>query len=128
VLSTSSNWLILRYLSGLLDDQLSNRGSIHHRSVRDGQIDESTGKTEDGDGCSVVLVSWMRGAEWWRTEARKSVVCIPGILFTKAVCFCIAVEIFAALFKKKSKVEFLRKTYFIHMIHISVRRHTWTQT
>jgi elongator complex protein 6 len=51
-LGASANWLIIRFLC----DALSNR------QVEDGG---------DSEGHNVVLVSWMRGYETWKQEARK---------------------------------------------------------
>ena len=60
ILGASANWVILRYLYAALND---GRGADS----------AEFGNQGDGD-VAVVLVSWMRDWEFWRTEAKRAVV------------------------------------------------------
>jgi elongator complex protein 6 len=68
-LSNSVNWLIVRCLCVPLSNE-----AIKARRVAPSQeeLGESTNAVTDDVG--VVLVSWMRDWEFWRTEARRAVV------------------------------------------------------
>lgn len=62
VLGATTNWLVLRYLYACLGP------GTHAQNVPgEGQID-------DRRDTVVILVSWMRDLEFWRTEARRTVV------------------------------------------------------
>ncbi|OCL03510.1 hypothetical protein AOQ84DRAFT_227285, partial [Glonium stellatum] len=70
VLGASTNWLIIRFLCGAFEDA---------RAIRDGGDgigglgDGSSGGSKEEEGeTAVVLVSWMRDWEFWRTEGRKA--------------------------------------------------------
>ena len=59
--NTITNWVLLRYLYAILGDH-SRAGSSRLNGTNHGNV-------------GVVLVSWMRDLAFWRTEARKAVVC-----------------------------------------------------
>ncbi|KAF2757288.1 hypothetical protein EJ05DRAFT_385043 [Pseudovirgaria hyperparasitica] len=61
VLGASTNWLILRYILGAFDTKGKN-----------GDEAESSRLASNGD-VKVVLVSFLRDWDFWRTEARRSV-------------------------------------------------------
>ena len=69
VLGASTNWLVIRFLCGALS-------SAH--ATKDGGdgvgrlSDEFSGAREGEGESAVVLVSWMRDWEFWRTEGRKA--------------------------------------------------------
>jgi elongator complex protein 6 len=65
-LGTSANWLVLRYICGALGDTSAGgrgTGQDEENGAADGVMSEDT---------AVVLVSWMRDYEFWRTEARRA--------------------------------------------------------
>jgi elongator complex protein 6 len=78
-LGTSANWLVLRYICGALDDSSAGRRGTGKDEERDAATVPNA--TASGQGAvdgempediSVVLVSWMRDYEFWRTEARRA--------------------------------------------------------
>ena len=58
VLGATANWLVLRYLHAALSNRSSN----------------SSHEDPDAGDSSVVLVSFLRDFEFWKIEARRSVV------------------------------------------------------
>jgi len=78
VLGASANWVIHRYLFAALDDGKSKRSV---RSTRHPVGDEGFQQQEDSpapEDVTVVLVSWMRDWDFWKTEARRAVVSNTG--------------------------------------------------
>jgi elongator complex protein 6 len=67
-LSNNANWLVVRYLC----DAFSNDASLKNRPA--GDISDGGAATREEVG--VVLVSWMRDFEFWKTEARRSGVSV----------------------------------------------------
>lgn len=63
LLGATTNWLVIRYLYAALSGV----------KIRDGGEDESRRQNEE---VAVILVSWLRDYEFWKTEARKAVVCV----------------------------------------------------
>ncbi|GAM90355.1 hypothetical protein ANO11243_083980 [Dothideomycetidae sp. 11243] len=61
VISASPHWITTRFLSRLLGNNSNNNSSDDDDVL-------------DADRTGVVLVSWMREREFWRTEARRGVV------------------------------------------------------
>ncbi|KAF2643462.1 hypothetical protein P280DRAFT_422348 [Massarina eburnea CBS 473.64] len=61
-LGASANWLITRFLGD----------ALNLKSGADGGS-EGAGRIEDGEGCNVLLVSWMREYEFWKQDCRKGV-------------------------------------------------------
>jgi len=59
--NTTANWVLLRYLYAVLGDH-GRPGSLKSNGTNHGDV-------------GVVLVSYMRDLAFWRTEARKAVVC-----------------------------------------------------
>lgn len=76
-LGTSSNWLIIRYLCGALSGDAASRIRVTGRGR--GDADSTPGHGEEDIDSSeitaVVLVSWTREFEFWRTETRRAAVC-----------------------------------------------------
>lgn len=62
VLGASANWLILQHLGALLGE--SRRDVLTEKPLENANADTS-----------VILVSWLRDWEFWRTECRRSTVC-----------------------------------------------------
>lgn len=61
ILGASANWVILRYL---------------YAALHDGRTSESGNRGDGDDGdVAVVLVSWLRDLEFWKTEAKRALVC-----------------------------------------------------
>lgn len=67
VLGATNNWLLLRYLKACLDGKSTVR-------QQDADGSSPAPEHEEAKDVSVVLVSWMREFDFWRTEARKAVV------------------------------------------------------
>ncbi|PNS15989.1 hypothetical protein CAC42_4390 [Sphaceloma murrayae] len=63
VVNITPHWIVTRFLSQFLGQQATTR-----RSENDEAIDANG---EDEQDVSVVLVSWMRDFEFWKTEARR---------------------------------------------------------
>ncbi|KAI9708779.1 MAG: hypothetical protein M1820_003734 [Bogoriella megaspora] len=82
VLNASSNWLVVKYLSALLADGVKDGRQPFRRPYAVGEeLSYDSGGLgngrEGGDVATseeygVVLVSWMREFDFWRTEGRKS--------------------------------------------------------
>jgi len=65
-LSTSVNWLAIRYLSGAYNNDAVKDWRRAPQELGDTANDAVT------DDVGVVLVSWMRDYEFWKTEARRA--------------------------------------------------------
>jgi hypothetical protein len=77
-LGTSANWIILRYLCGALGDAASSRHRVAQDEKRLGLLAQNKPVVNDGaatddlpEDVVVMLVSWLRDDEFWRTEARR---------------------------------------------------------
>jgi elongator complex protein 6 len=78
-LGTSANWLLLRYLCGVLGEASVDQPTpAQHEKLR-ARTGQSTAASSseaahdsDIEDIAVVLVSWMRDFEFWRTEARRA--------------------------------------------------------
>lgn len=68
ILGATSNWLVLRYLYSALSTSNSSNAAIG--------FDES----HNGAKKKVVLVSFLRGWEFWRAEAKR-LVCLSKLSF-----------------------------------------------
>lgn len=73
VLGASANWVILRYLYSVLYDGKDKRGVRAARFASSDQVEQAQAATASED-TAVVLVSWMRDWEFWRSEARRAMV------------------------------------------------------
>ncbi len=67
VLGASANWLIIRYLSAALNSNGRRSKNNYHAAHH---IQEQ--ETIETDDVAVVLVSWLRDWEFWKTEARRA--------------------------------------------------------
>ncbi|KAF2435114.1 hypothetical protein EJ08DRAFT_693005 [Tothia fuscella] len=70
-LGTSANWLVIRYLCGALS---SDAAAQRSKKSQDGQSrhDPDTNGEAEATDLAVVLVSWVRDFEFWRTETRRA--------------------------------------------------------
>ena len=68
LLGASANWLVIRYLYAALG---SNAQALRNGVDRTLPRDATAGD----EGVAVVLMSWMRDFEFWKTEARRAAVC-----------------------------------------------------
>lgn len=79
VLGASTNWLVLRYIYGILlgdgqaDDVASNR--------RRGEVSGEEARGDAEAGPKVVLVSFLRDLAFWRDGARKLVCLFCALAF-----------------------------------------------
>lgn len=78
VLGATANWLVIRYLYAALGSDYSPRRS--RPAAASGDVDvqlppASADPEGDQSPTVVVLVSWMREYEFWKTEARRAGVC-----------------------------------------------------
>lgn len=71
ILGASTNWLIVRYLYAAIDGAQNQR--VKSLQAPDVENVVQSENVVDGEP-AVVLVSWMRDIEFWRTEVRRSVV------------------------------------------------------
>ncbi len=67
VLGASANWLIIRYICAALSSNDKSQKNKFHAAH---QIEEQG--TVETDDVAVVLVSWLRDWEFWKTEARRA--------------------------------------------------------
>ncbi|KAK8201883.1 hypothetical protein M8818_005407 [Zalaria obscura] len=67
VLDATPTWLVVRYLDSLL----GNGGRLQNTRGGNEDIMDNSNGTEDQEDVAVVLVSWMRDWEFWKTEARR---------------------------------------------------------
>lgn len=85
VLGALNNWVLIRYLHACLRDSNSksnsnsnsnsnNRNGFHNSDVTNVPREQEKEK-QAGDDVAVVLVSWMRDFAFWKTEAKRAVVC-----------------------------------------------------
>lgn len=65
-LSTSVNWLVNRYLSGVYSND-----AVKTRRTAPQELEQNANEAQTED-VEVVLVSWMRDWEFWKTEARRA--------------------------------------------------------
>ena len=87
--NATPHWLVTRFLSAVLGD--GNGGGVNRDAPGLNQRDVGVGSTGNAEadegrakGAAVVLVSWMRDWESWRTEARRG-----GVCFSFSLCPCI---------------------------------------
>jgi elongator complex protein 6 len=66
ILGATSNWLVLRFLHASLNTSLNLNASL------------GLGESHNGFKKRVVLVSFLRGWEFWRAEAKR-LVCIDRL-------------------------------------------------
>ncbi|KAJ9641491.1 hypothetical protein H2199_005461 [Coniosporium tulheliwenetii] len=78
VLGASTNWLVVRLLCGALAENNAGSSRRSARGAEDGDIgglsshgSGTTGQDEEGE-VAVVLVSWMRDWEFWKSESRRA--------------------------------------------------------
>lgn len=74
VLGASTNWLVVKFLCGALAEKRSTGRS---KADPDTEGDVSTGERyavdqDEKNDTAVVLVSWMRDWEFWKTEGRRT--------------------------------------------------------
>lgn len=67
VLGASANWLLIRYICGAL-------GEIQPANSRRANDQDGTTTGLEGDDTAVVLVSFLRDWDFWKTEARRAAV------------------------------------------------------
>lgn len=84
LLGASANWLVIRYLYAALgSSSIGVRNGIDAHEAFTGASGASAGGLGGSEGGSedvaVVLVTWMRDFEFWKTEARRSVVCLCAV-------------------------------------------------
>ncbi|KAK8185271.1 hypothetical protein HDK77DRAFT_311894 [Phyllosticta capitalensis] len=65
VLGASANWLLIRYICGAL-------GEIQPANSRRANDQDGTTTGLEGDDTAVVLVSFLRDWDFWKTEARRA--------------------------------------------------------
>ena len=72
VLGASSNWLLLR----LIYAALGTKGLAGSRRLVPDSDATSVREeaTDPNDTCSVILVSWLRDCDFWRSEAKRALV------------------------------------------------------
>ncbi|OCK83129.1 hypothetical protein K432DRAFT_414870 [Lepidopterella palustris CBS 459.81] len=93
VLGASTNWLVIRFLCDALRDRLPNDPQHDgakpvHSELRGRSIDADGLESQEDDEVGLVLVSWMRDFEFWRTEARKvGGLDIPRLVRQKRLAF-----------------------------------------
>jgi elongator complex protein 6 len=68
-LSNNVNWLIVRHLCGAFSNDVVK---VWRTAPQQEELGDVT--TAATDELGVVLVSWMRDFEFWRTEARRAAV------------------------------------------------------
>ena len=74
VLGATTNWIVLRFIAAATATHRKNgQGSMMDSDLKAGGFNESGGGASKGQ-IAVVLVSWMRDLEFWRTEGMKVVV------------------------------------------------------
>jgi len=84
VFNATTNWLALRYLCSVLGeggDGTSRASGRKPRHLRQDVTDNSISSgdvnyDEEESEAAVVLVSWMRDWEFWKTEARRATVSV----------------------------------------------------
>lgn len=69
VLGASSNWLVIRYIHAALETAASTRYNSRDDTINKG--------LRQGDKPAVILVSWLRDYDFWRSEIKRTVVSIP---------------------------------------------------
>lgn len=76
VLGASANWVILRYLFAALNNARDKSGprTARYAASDEAQMSQIAPYETDGTSVAVVLVSWMRDLEFWKSEARRAVV------------------------------------------------------
>ena len=78
-LETSANWLTIRYLCGVFNSDATKHGRASS------SLDQATRNVTNNapaPDLGVVLVSWMRDWEFWKTESRKAGVSRDNIVRT----------------------------------------------
>jgi len=73
VLGASANWVVLRYLYSALYDGKDKRSFRAARFAGNDEVEQPPASTISED-VAVVLVSWMRDWEFWRSEAKRAMV------------------------------------------------------
>ena len=85
VLAASANWVLLRYLYAVFAREASSRrqrltGSEHDvDSVPFADHAETSNSDAEGQ-TAVVFVSWMQDYDFWKTEAKRVVVCSGPVI------------------------------------------------
>lgn len=96
VLNASTHWLSVRVLRGALGDASSRSKNRQEEGRGEGEVGgrngQEEGRHEEGredEDTAVVLVSWQRDFEFWKTEARRGAVSLfsrsptPSTLFVE---------------------------------------------
>jgi len=78
VLGASANWVIHRYLFAALDDGKSKRSVRSARYLLGDEGAQQQQNSPAPEDFAVILVSWMRDWDFWKTEARRAVVSDTG--------------------------------------------------